>query len=210
MSTENQTPLWISRLLLNPRKKEVRRDLADPYAMHRTLSRAVSRGLEEGKERLLWRLEPVRPHEHPVLLVQSLTKPEWERVLEEFPGYAEVFPPKPFRPDLREGQRFFFRLRANPSFREKQTRRRKALKTEEEKRDWLKRRLEAGGYGLLEAIILRDEFVEGRKGGSKIQVQATLFEGRLEVIDPEKALKTLSMGIGPGKALGLGLLSLHP
>jgi CRISPR system Cascade subunit CasE len=37
-----------------------------------------------------------------------------------------------------------------------------------------------------------------------------LFEGRLEVVDPGKAQATLKQGIGPGKALGLGLLSLAP
>ena len=43
-----------------------------------------------------------------------------------------------------------------------------------------------------------------------LQVQAVLFEGRLEVVDPERALATLRRGVGPGKALGLGLLSVAP
>lgn len=52
--------MWISKLKLDLRSKAVRRDLASPYEMHRTLSRAVSQALKEGKERLLWRLEPTR------------------------------------------------------------------------------------------------------------------------------------------------------
>jgi CRISPR system Cascade subunit CasE len=63
--------------------------------------------------------------------------------------------------------------------------------------------------------ILQDAFLEvprRKKEGesARIQVQAVLFEGRLEVVDPEKARATLERGIGPGKALGLGLLSLAP
>lgn len=54
--------MWISKLVLDLRSRSARRDLANPYEMHRTLSRAVSRALEEGKERLLWRVEPTRTH----------------------------------------------------------------------------------------------------------------------------------------------------
>jgi len=211
--------MWVSKLVLNPASKAARRDLANPYEMHRTLSKAVSEALKEGGERLLWRLEPTRGLEPPVVLVQTLTKPDWS-VLEE--GYAEVFPPKPFEPALRPGQRLRFRLRANPAKRLAATGKRVALKTPAEKVAWLERRLLEGGFRLLEGEqgplvrILQDAFLEARRGkgeggeGRLVQVQAVLFEGRLEVVDPGKAQATLKRGIGPGKALGLGLLSLAP
>ncbi|GGN01968.1 CRISPR-associated endoribonuclease Cse3 [Thermus composti] len=197
--------MWVSKLVLDPRSRAARRDLANPYEMHRTLSRAVSEALKEGRERLLWRLEPTRAHERPVVLVQTLTEPDWG-VLE--PGYAEVWPPKAFAPALQAGQFLRFRLQANPAKRARDTGKRVALKTREEKLAWLKRRLEEGGFGLLGAEILQDTFFEVPKAGQRIQVQAVLFEGLLRVEDPEKALKTLRTGLGPGKALGLGLLSL--
>ncbi|WP_105317435.1 type I-E CRISPR-associated protein Cas6/Cse3/CasE [Thermus tenuipuniceus] len=206
--------MWISKLVLDLRSKAARKDLANPYEMHRTLSRAVSRALDEKKERLLWRLEPTRGLEDPVVLVQTLTEPDWS-VLEE--GYARVFPPKPFRPALRPGQVLRFRLRANPSKRARETGERVALKTREEKLFWLERKLREGGFRLLEkdgrllADIRQDIFLEMRhKDGHLVQVQAVLFEGVLEVVNPEAALQTLERGIGPGKALGLGLLSLRP
>ncbi len=209
--------MWVSKLVLNPASRAARRDLANPYEMHRTLSRGVSEALGAGRERLLWRLEPTRGQERPVVLVQTLTEPDWS-VLEE--GYAEVFPPKPFHPVFRVGQRLRFRLRANPTMRLAATGKRVALKTPAEKIAWLQRRLEAGGLRLLEGEeglwvrILQDTFLEVRRGkgekGGLMQVQAVLFEGRLEVVDPEKARTTLEQGVGPGKALGLGLLSLAP
>ncbi|MGC8876998.1 type I-E CRISPR-associated protein Cas6/Cse3/CasE [Thermus sp.] len=220
--------MWVSKLVLNPASRAARRDLANPYEMHRTLSKAVSEALGEGRERLLWRLEPARGLEPPVVLVQTLTEPDWG-VLEE--GYAEVFPPKPFEPALRPGQRLRFRLRANPAKRLAATGKRVALKTPLEKIAWLERRLMEGGFRLLEGEegplvrILQDTFLEvrRRKGVASpsgehreegerrlVQVQAVLFEGRLEVVDPKKARATLERGIGPGKALGLGLLSLAP
>jgi CRISPR system Cascade subunit CasE len=173
--------------------------------MHRTLSRAVSQALAEGSERLLFRLEPTPAHERPVVLVQTLSLPDWG-VLGA--GYAEVHPPKPFRPVLRPGQRLAFRLRANPAKRARETGKRVALKTREEKLAWLSRRLEEGGFRLLEGEVLQDVFLEVPKAGHRVQVQAVLFEGLLEVREPEKALETLRQGVGPGKALGLGLLSV--
>lgn len=205
--------MWVSKLVLDLRSRSARRDLANPYEMHRTLCRAVAQALREGRERLLWRLEPTRSTEPPVVLVQTLTEPDWG-VLEE--GYAQVFPPKPFHPALREGQVLRFRLRANPSKRVRDKGERVALKTREEKLGWLGRKLWEGGFRLLEregrylADIRQDTFWEVRKAAHLIQVQAVLFEGILEVVDPERALETLRQGIGPGKALGLGLLSLKP
>lgn len=139
--------MWLTKLVLNPASRAARRDLANPYEMHRTLSKAVSRALEEGRERLLWRLEPARGLEPPVVLVQTLTEPDWS-VLDE--GYAQVFPPKPFHPALKPGQRLRFRLRANPAKRLAATGKRVALKTPAEKVAWLERRLEEGGFRLLE------------------------------------------------------------
>ncbi|AEB11725.1 type I-E CRISPR-associated protein Cas6/Cse3/CasE [Marinithermus hydrothermalis] len=206
--------MWISKLVLNPRSKAVRRDLANPYEMHRTLSRAVAEALGTQKERLLWRLEPTRATEPPVVLVQTLTEPNWGALETDY--YAEVFPPKPFNPHLRPGQTLRFRLRANPAKRVARTGKRIALKNPEEKLAWLARRLEEGGFRLLggengyRARILQDVFLEARKKEALLQVQAVLFEGILEVLDPEKARATLERGVGPGKALGLGLLSLAP
>lgn len=205
--------MWITKLELNLHSRAARRDLANPYEMHRTLCRSVSHALKDGTERLLWRLEPVHRHERPVVLVQSLSTPDWS-VLEE--GYGEVSPPKEFRPALREGQVLRFRLRANPSRRLKETGKRVALKTRNEKLDWLARRLNEGGFRLrtendrVLASILDDTYLEVSTGTHSIQVQAVLFEGVLEVRDRERAVRTIERGIGPGKALGLGLLSLSP
>lgn len=205
--------MWMSKLVLNLSSARARMDLASPYEMHRTLSRAVAHSLSAGRERLLWRQEPARRHDCPVVVVQTLTEPDWS-VLER--GYADIFPPKPFHPRLTEGQTLRFRIRANPSKRVKETGKRVALKTQAEKLAWLAHRLEAGGFelpgeeGHRAAHILEDVFLEVRRAGCVVQVQAVLFEGVLRVRDPQAALVTLERGIGPGKALGLGLLSICP
>lgn len=198
--------MYLSELRLNPRLEAVRRDLANPYEMHRTLSWAVASALEQGTERLLWRLEPVVRTELPTVLVQTVSRPDWRAVLDRLPGYAEVRPPKPFEPVLAAGGVFCFRLRANASV--KQAGKRRAIKIPEGKLAWLGRRLEAGGCRLLEALIREDRFYEASKGSVTLKVQATLFEGRLRVEHPASATEMLRKGVGAAKALGLGLLSL--
>jgi len=198
--------MYISKLELNPRRKEVLRDLADPYQMHRTLSWSVAQALTQGKERLLWRLEPLRRDAPPIVIVQTLSLPNWDALLTRNPAYARIFPPKPFDPFLTPGDTLVFRLRANAAV--KRAGKRYALKSREEKLDWLGRHLEAGGCSVLASDILEDTFIHASRGDDALSVQATLFQGRLRVQDPAKARAMVEKGIGPAKALGLGLLSL--
>lgn len=210
--------MWLSKLVLNPQVKEVRRDLSNPYEMHRTLSWAVSAGITEGKERLLWRVEPYRPQDYPVVLVQTLTRPDWGAVLDKYPGYAQVDPssPKAFQPILRPKQLLRFRLKANPSV--KRLGKRHALTKYEDKLKWLERRLTAGGYEVVNTVVASEAKIKARKTGAVepnatplfITVQAVLFEGVIRVADPYLARQTIASGVGPAKSLGLGLLSVAP
>ena len=47
-------------------------------------------------------------------------------------------------------------------------------------------------------------------GGNAIRVYSALFEGRLTVTDPVRFRVALESGIGHGKVMGLGLLSVVP
>ena len=47
-------------------------------------------------------------------------------------------------------------------------------------------------------------------GGNAIRVYSALFEGRLAVADPVRFRVALESGIGHGKVMGLGLLSVAP
>ena len=137
---------------------------------------------------------------------RELGLPNWDALLTRNPAYARIFPPKPFDPFLTPGDTLVFRLRANAAV--KRAGKRYALKSREEKLDWLGRHLEAGGCSVLASDILEDTFIHASRGDDALSVQATLFQGRLRVQDPAKARAMVEKGIGPAKALGLGLLSL--
>ena len=53
--------MFLSRLLLNPMSREVRRDLANAYELHRTLMQAYPHERDSsGPAELLFRVEPSR------------------------------------------------------------------------------------------------------------------------------------------------------
>lgn len=59
--------------------------------------------------------------------------------------------------------------------------------------------------------VSQDQMLVGqRHDGNAIRLYSALFEGRLTVGDPGKFRAALQSGIGHGKVMGLGLLSVVP
>lgn len=203
--------MWLSKLVLNLRSQAARRDLANPYEMHRTLSWTVAEALQARGERLLWRVEPYRLAP-PTVLVQTLTKPDWSRVFARFPDYGQLDPtsPKFFDPQFRVGEVLRFRLRANPTV--KRLGKRYALRSWEEKMDWLARKLEESGAELVQAVVSNEMQIQARKpgqgAGALVTLYAVLFDGYLRVREPERLKLAVARGLGPAKGFGMGLLSL--
>jgi CRISPR system Cascade subunit CasE len=219
--------MYLSRLILNPRNRRVQKEIADPYQMHRSLMRAFPDDLEEGDERVLFRVD-----NHPrtgalTLLVQSLTKPDWSWLEEPnargylLPGH--LLPPgidknpdaKAFDLHLVPGQVLAFRLRANPTVKRKfdtGDHKRVGLYREEEQMAWLQRKGEQGGFRLLSARASNETVINGTirrdEVKHKLHLLAVQFEGLLQVTDPNRLQHTVQQGIGSGKGLGFGLLSL--
>lgn len=207
--------MYLSRLHLNPRSRQVQRELGSPYEMHRTLMSAFPDRLD-GQERLLFRVDETRDG-LPLLLVQSQLAPDWGRLK---PGYllapAES---KPFDLQLAAGQQLAFRLRANPTVKKQfdgpgTPSKRIGLYTEEEQLAWLERKLQAGGFRLLHTTVGGKEDVGGKTRSDEqgrrhdLNLFGIRFDGLLAVIEPETAAATVAQGIGSGKAFGFGLLSL--
>ena len=200
--------MYLTRLRLDPRSAQVRRDLSEPYEMHRTLVRAFVRDAEQVPPRILWRAEPTAAWSEPVVLVQAQEPANWS-VLEALPNYlksrAET---RDISPGdwLQPGQSYRFRLFANPTV----TRdgKRQGLVSEEAQLTWLARQGERHGFAVEAALVTGSEQLRGRKQDSRISVLQACFEGRLQVRDCAALASALHTGIGPGKAFGCGLLSL--
>lgn len=199
--------IYLSRLDLAPRCRRVQAELRDPYQMHRTLSKAFGDAAGEWEAaRCLFRVD-----EAPALcaLVQSRVRPDWGRL--SVPADYLASPPrvKAFAPRLSPGQRLAFRLRANPTVR--RDGRRLGLYREEEQLAWLARKAASNGFRVCSAVAYLEDPVRCHpSSGGAATFGAVRFDGVLSVTDPSFLLAALEGGLGAGKGMGFGLLSLAP
>lgn len=117
--------MHLARLRLDLRNKDVRRDLANPYDMHRTLSRAFVQNESDSPPRFLWRIWLAGDRKTPIILVQSAHRADWAK-LEAMPGYllelhGQKVESKTFRLEqlLRLDALYRFCLCANPTVKKK-------------------------------------------------------------------------------------------
>jgi CRISPR system Cascade subunit CasE len=117
---------------------------------------------------------------------------------------------------FKSGQDFRFRLRANPSVT--RNGRRFGLFSQAEQMKWFSRKGDQHGFSfpgisseMAPVWISQEKMLNGRQhNGNGIRVYSVLYDGILTVADPQKFSRTLQSGIGHGKAMGLGLLSVVP
>jgi CRISPR system Cascade subunit CasE len=222
--------MFLHRIHLNPRNRQARHDLSDPYQLHSTLCRAFSEPEAKcPKGEILWRLEPeVDSNGHPRVLVQSQTAPSWTRISVE--GWLSDAAPaidlkQRLKLDLlKTGWRFRFRLRANPCVT--RNGKRLGLLRLNEQETWITRKGKQHGFSLSELAsfdlsetpqkridvrISQERMLRGKQHtGNGIRIFSVLYDGRLTVTEPDKFRAALRTGIGHGKVMGLGLLSVAP
>lgn len=139
---------------------------------------------------------------------------------------------------IETGSRLRFRLRANPTRKidtrsgpdgQRRNGRRVELRDESARIDWLQRKGRQGGFEILsvrmdsrvpDVLTHPEAKVHGNRpavtaeGGevrkARLTLRPVLFEGELKVTDAGLFRTAIETGIGPGKAYGLGLLSVAP
>ncbi len=213
--------MFLSRLCPDPRDAAVRRDLTNPYDLHRTLLRAFPGADDGGPGRVLFRAELPRDG-LPVVLVQSDAPPAWDRLPARYLRRPAEFKSLPAL-EAAPGRRLLFRLRANPTTKVQtlskadrlakvpgRNGKRVGLLGEAEQLNWLTHKGEAGGFRLPAngVRVAPEGTVRAWKGGSSLSFLAVRFDGILEVTDPAAFRQTLAAGVGPAKGLGFGLLSV--
>lgn len=219
--------MYLSRLFLNPRSRQVQHELADPYEMHRTICRAFPGEIFKDNQPsgILFRID-VHPNTGvPTLLVQSHNMPNWLYLSDSRKDYllgeaslpASAGNPAVKQVDLqlRAGQVLAFRLRANPTKRLKEGAKRIGLVREEDQLTWLGRKIEIAGGTLVSAHVtgkanLRGKLFAEKNDERRMQFVSAQFDGTLQVKDPALLVKSIGAGIGSAKGFGFGLLSLAP
>lgn len=201
--------MHLTRLRLEPRSAQARRDLSDAYQMHRTLARAFVADASSPPDRFLWRLEAGSSDwSNPVVLVQSASPANW-LALRELPNYLKGEPEtRTFdsRQLVQAGADYRFRLHANPTVT--RNGKRYGLAAEDEQLAWLSRQGEKHGFEVHAALVSASDMAKMRKADRWMQVQRACFDGVLRVTDSASLAQAIESGIGPAKAFGCGLLSL--
>jgi CRISPR system Cascade subunit CasE len=218
--------MYLSRLVLNPKSSEVRRDLRDCHELHRTLLRGFPDGIPGDTPRktvgLLHRVEPARDTDTVVVLVQTRDRPDWSRLPD---GYAVDSSSRGQKWSLvRTGAVLPFRLRANVTKKvdtktgadgQRRHGKRVPLRGDATLLDWLAKRASRSGFelapsafdaGFPDVRVIPERDVLGKRG--LLVFGSALFEGRLRVVDLAAFKSTIADGVGPGKAFGFGLLSV--
>lgn len=223
--------MFLHRIHLDPRCREARRDLSDPYQLHSTLCRVFcepDKKCPEGE--FLWRMEPETDSATgcPRILVQSRTMPDWSRIGVQ--GWlAKADPAVNLKErlkldSLKTVQRFRFRLRANPCVT--RNGKRLGLLQPEEQEAWVMRKGKQHGFSLpllasfdlsetsqerVDVRISQEQMLRGnQRSGHGIRIFSVLYDGVLAVTDADKFRSALQTGVGHGKVMGLGLLSVVP
>lgn len=204
---------YISQIVLDPKNANTLAAIRNPYLFHGAVENAVNVPGLEKSGRILWRRDGDR------ILVVSETKPDLSHMETQFHGIGmtkEYLLPE----DVKEGDRFFFRLLANPcrtcNITDKKTgkpkRIRAAARTDASQMSWLMDKAEHNGFAVKnhEVILVRSfwESLIRHHDDPPVQFQVAQYEGYLTVTDADLFRKALYQGLGKEKAFGCGLLSI--
>src|SRR5437868_11577161 len=108
---------YLSRIRMNPLRKQSRDLLASPRVMHSHVCAAIP--TTPDTERLLWRLDTDNAH-RPYLIALTASKPDWTHLVEAagWPNAEDehytIADYSPLLTQLAVGREFSFRLTANP------------------------------------------------------------------------------------------------
>lgn len=213
--------MYLSRVQLDEKRRETIKALASPQILHA----AIARALPGDKERSLWRVD--RYDDKLYILLQSIERPDLASFTEQF-GFVhmpdEIKSYDMFLENLRAGQSWRFRLRANPthSIKLPDNSRGKVFShiTVGHQRQWLIDRSDKLGFTLPKSHLAEGlsneymfEVVESdkilfRRGDGKVTLGIAVFEGILTITDADTFNDALRNGIGRAKAYGCGLLTL--
>jgi CRISPR system Cascade subunit CasE len=194
--------LYLSRLIL-AENRIASLWVSNPYRVHQRLMMAC-----EGDPRLLFRIE--KNERQTMILAQTQHPPIWEKAFSDFDVLSIKPETKEFEPKLMTDENYHFRLLANPSI--KRDGKRLGIIKEEDQLTWLTRKIGQSGAELQGCMVQPNGIMHSSRNPRKDESQqshlAVLFDGLLQVKDPEKVAEVIANGIGSAKGYGFGLLSL--
>lgn len=221
--------MYISRIAVNPYMPDAREMIGDTFKMHVGVMKMFNYKKDEsgrasnrndGTGVPLWRMDAAK--DSIGLYVVSGERPRTENLSarigwgENETGSVRVAEYAPLIEELRDGQQYRFRLAANMTTRvgDGGASRLVVARSNMEKMRWVKRKADAGGFHVdtvPELFSTVDTFTKGdRPHARRVTLDKTTVDGVLTITDVETFKRSLTAGIGRGKAYGCGLMTLAP
>jgi len=228
----------LTRISINPARRNGRKLLTNPQAMHAAVRASFPPDIAEGDGRILWRVD-TQDHES-VLYIVGPEKPTGALIVEQA-GWdsrpAQSADYDRFLNSLMKGQRWHFEIVGNPTYSVPNGKRGKvkAHVSVRHQLDWLYKQADRAGFALAPRIedecsdeerarwdindapmVMErwtDAFGKGNEPHAsrhKVRIAKARFSGTLEVTDAEALRHALIHGIGRARAYGCGLLTLAP
>lgn len=223
---------YLSRIYLNPLRRQTQAFLGNPEKMHAAVLNGIP--TQPVTERILWRVEP-DPSHRAELLVLSQTRPSWEALIEQA-GWPNADQPQARTADLQPlldtihlGRSFRLRVRVNPVVCTKapppsdpgrtRTRGHPVPVKSQDQPLWILDRLPGWGYQPTANSIGQPELVQLERASIRftrrpatppVTLAAATFDARVTIADPAAATQSIMKGVGRARAYGFGLITLAP
>ncbi|GAA3100614.1 type I-E CRISPR-associated protein Cas6/Cse3/CasE [Pseudonocardia yunnanensis] len=214
--------MHLTRFEIDPARRDARRLLASPHRLHAAVMAAFPESCEEDSEgRVLWRLDEGR---HDVVLyIVSPGRPDLTHLVETAgrPTHGwQTLDYRPFLDRLTSGDRWAFRLLANPVHNARPVDatgrgKRFAHVTAARQTGWLLRQARRHGFSVPEGVHEEPDLIVRSRRTQRfsrhehtVTLATAVFEGQLRIDDPVAVRAALISGIGPAKGYGCGLLTL--
>jgi len=213
---------FLTRFRINPRRRDAQKLLASPHALHAAVLAGFPDVEPTADARILWRLDAEGPRAD--LYIVSPHRPDLTHLVEQagWPSLPE-WDSRPYEPLLeriRTGERYAFRLTANPvhSVRTGDDGRGKPRGhvTAAQQEQWLLDRQDGAGFsttttdGSSSLRVSERRTLNFRRREATVTLRIATYEGVLAVTDRDRFVRTLTHGLGRAKGYGCGLLTIAP
>jgi len=213
--------MYLSRVELNVYRRTTIGAIESPQIMHAAVM--ASFASDALNERVMWRLDRIGAVTY--LLVQSQKRPDFRHIIDQFgwPDSEQSYDTleyDPFLDKLEPGQRWRFRLTANPTKSIKATdtsTRGKVVPhvTVDQQVQWLIDKTPERGFeivasedGVFNLDVVNREIKKFKRSDQNITLHLATFEGILEIKDDVQFKETITNGIGRAKGYGCGMLTI--
>lgn len=219
--------MFLTRFIIDPTRRGARKLLASPQAMHAAVRGAFAAPEDHQRPdaRTLWRLDTAAAGTVQLYIV-SPGQPDLTHMVAQAGHHTtEAWQTRAYEgllASLEPGQRWAFRLTANPTRSgrktadSKDTQRFGHLRPEQQTQ-WLIDRSARCGFTVAtqqdnepNVALHHRQTQTFRRGAGAVTITTVTYDGVLDIADADAFRNALTQGIGHAKAYGCGLLTIAP